>query len=269
MVLDAARLRSALIGIFEKRRQHVLPDRLPPPPPELAVPYRKLPKELASTRIYAAPMSKPQRFSIQYSRVARMANGIRRRFRGRDRPRNLATGAQRIRAAAQHSFGMKATFRSSVRNTQAPPNHCAQFCALCARNCALSRCQPILLDSAESHPPVIEKPLLRQGFSCYRPLPNDPQTHRRYLTGTQLTSRGSQVRNLHRPPIESVLRDSGICRNRLVSVSAGVRIPGDTRLLVTSQAKAFAPTSGRRVRVRKHPHPLAYSVSCCCLNCSI
>jgi hypothetical protein len=54
-----------------------------------------------------------------------------------------------------------------------------------------------------------------------------------------------------------------------VSVSAGVRIPGDTRLLVTSQAKAFAPTSGRRVRVRKHPHPLAYSVSCCCLNCSI
>ena len=30
MVLDAARLRSAFVGIFEGRRQHGLPDRLPP-----------------------------------------------------------------------------------------------------------------------------------------------------------------------------------------------------------------------------------------------
>jgi Nucleotidyl transferase AbiEii toxin, Type IV TA system len=46
MVLDAKRLRSALMGIFEGRRQHVLPDRLPPPPTEWAVPYRKLAKEV-------------------------------------------------------------------------------------------------------------------------------------------------------------------------------------------------------------------------------
>jgi hypothetical protein len=30
-----------------------------------------------------------------------------------------------------------------------------------------------------------------------------------------------------------------------------------------------ASTSGRIVRVRKHPPSFAYSVSCCCLNCSI
>jgi hypothetical protein len=47
MVLNAARLRSALVGIFEGRRQHGLPGRLPPPPTEWAVPYRKLAKEVA------------------------------------------------------------------------------------------------------------------------------------------------------------------------------------------------------------------------------
>jgi hypothetical protein len=47
MVVSAARVRSALVGIFEGRRQHGLPDRLPPPPTEWAVPYRKLAKEVA------------------------------------------------------------------------------------------------------------------------------------------------------------------------------------------------------------------------------
>lgn len=42
MVLDASLLRAALIGVFERRRQHPLPARLPPPPREWAVPYRKL-----------------------------------------------------------------------------------------------------------------------------------------------------------------------------------------------------------------------------------
>ncbi|MGA7871378.1 MAG: nucleotidyl transferase AbiEii/AbiGii toxin family protein [Candidatus Binatus sp.] len=46
MVLDAARLRTALVGVFEGRRQHGLPDRFPPPPPEWAVPYRKLANEV-------------------------------------------------------------------------------------------------------------------------------------------------------------------------------------------------------------------------------
>lgn len=46
MVLDAARLRSALVGIFEGRRQHGLPHRLPPPPTEWAIPYRRLAKEV-------------------------------------------------------------------------------------------------------------------------------------------------------------------------------------------------------------------------------
>ncbi|HEY6421050.1 MAG TPA: nucleotidyl transferase AbiEii/AbiGii toxin family protein, partial [Candidatus Binataceae bacterium] len=46
MMLDASRLRTALVGVVEGRRQHGLPDRFPPPPPEWAVPYRKLAKEV-------------------------------------------------------------------------------------------------------------------------------------------------------------------------------------------------------------------------------
>jgi predicted nucleotidyltransferase component of viral defense system len=46
MVLDAARLRNALVGVFEGRRQQGLPDRFPPPPTDWAVPYRKLAKEV-------------------------------------------------------------------------------------------------------------------------------------------------------------------------------------------------------------------------------
>jgi hypothetical protein len=46
MVLDATRLRSALVGVFEVRRQQGLPDHLPPPPTDWAVPYRKLAKEV-------------------------------------------------------------------------------------------------------------------------------------------------------------------------------------------------------------------------------
>jgi len=48
MLLDAARLRSALVGVFEGRRQQGLPDRLPPPPTNWAVPYRKLVKEVGA-----------------------------------------------------------------------------------------------------------------------------------------------------------------------------------------------------------------------------
>ena len=48
MALDATRLRSALVGVFEQRRQHGLPSRLPPPPTEWEVPYRKLAKEVGT-----------------------------------------------------------------------------------------------------------------------------------------------------------------------------------------------------------------------------
>jgi hypothetical protein len=47
MVLDAARLHTALVGVFEKRRQHPLPDRLPPPPRDWTVPYRKLASQVS------------------------------------------------------------------------------------------------------------------------------------------------------------------------------------------------------------------------------
>ena len=47
MVLDASRLRAALSGVFERRRQHPLPDRLPPPPPDWAVPYSKLASQVS------------------------------------------------------------------------------------------------------------------------------------------------------------------------------------------------------------------------------
>jgi Nucleotidyl transferase AbiEii toxin, Type IV TA system len=46
MAVDAARLRSALVGVFEGRHQHALPSRLPAPPTEWAVPYRKLANEV-------------------------------------------------------------------------------------------------------------------------------------------------------------------------------------------------------------------------------
>jgi hypothetical protein len=46
MAVDAARLRSALVGVFEGRRQHGLPSRLPAPPTEWTVPYRKLAREV-------------------------------------------------------------------------------------------------------------------------------------------------------------------------------------------------------------------------------
>ena len=42
MSLDAGRLRAALVGVFEGRRQHPLPNTRPPPPTEWTVPYRKL-----------------------------------------------------------------------------------------------------------------------------------------------------------------------------------------------------------------------------------
>jgi hypothetical protein len=93
-------------------------------------------------------------------------------------------------------------------------DHCAQFCALCAQICALSRYQAMLLGSDGSHYPMMYKPILRQGFSCYLQLPNDHQLYRRFLLGTQLTSRGSQVRNLHRPYTFGLLQT--------VDVSSGV-----------------------------------------------
>lgn len=46
MVLDAGRLRSALVGIFEARSQQSLPAHLPPPPPDWAIAYRKLANEV-------------------------------------------------------------------------------------------------------------------------------------------------------------------------------------------------------------------------------
>lgn len=42
MTVDAARLRAALLGTFDGRRQHALPAMLPRPPADWAVPYRKL-----------------------------------------------------------------------------------------------------------------------------------------------------------------------------------------------------------------------------------
>jgi hypothetical protein len=44
--LDKKRLRAALVGTFEGRRQHPLPRSLPPPPADWAVPYRKLAAEV-------------------------------------------------------------------------------------------------------------------------------------------------------------------------------------------------------------------------------
>jgi hypothetical protein len=42
MALHADSLRAALVGVFDKRHQQPLPNKLPPPPRDWAVPYRKL-----------------------------------------------------------------------------------------------------------------------------------------------------------------------------------------------------------------------------------
>jgi hypothetical protein len=44
--LDADRLRESLAETFEKRRQHQLPEVLPPPPPDWAPAYRRMASEL-------------------------------------------------------------------------------------------------------------------------------------------------------------------------------------------------------------------------------
>jgi hypothetical protein len=55
VALDGKRLRAALVGTFEGRRQHSLPESFPPPPAEWAVPYRKLAAEVGlETRPEAA-----------------------------------------------------------------------------------------------------------------------------------------------------------------------------------------------------------------------
>jgi hypothetical protein len=46
LTLDGSRLRSALVGVFEGRGQQPLPDRLPPPPRDWTIPYRKLANEV-------------------------------------------------------------------------------------------------------------------------------------------------------------------------------------------------------------------------------
>jgi hypothetical protein len=43
---DAGRLRAALIGVFEGRRQHLLPQQLPPPPADWNVSFRKLARDV-------------------------------------------------------------------------------------------------------------------------------------------------------------------------------------------------------------------------------
>ncbi len=65
MMLDAARLRAALVGTFEGRGQHALPANLPHPPAVWVVPYRKLAGDvgidtrLASGHVEAAAMLDP------------------------------------------------------------------------------------------------------------------------------------------------------------------------------------------------------------------
>lgn len=65
ITLDAARLRAALFGLFEARGLHTLPERLPVPPPEWVVPYRKLAgdvgiePDLAAGHVEAAALIDP------------------------------------------------------------------------------------------------------------------------------------------------------------------------------------------------------------------
>jgi hypothetical protein len=46
MTLDAARLRAALVGVFEARGQQTLPSSFPPPPKDWGVAFRKLADEV-------------------------------------------------------------------------------------------------------------------------------------------------------------------------------------------------------------------------------
>lgn len=51
--------------------------------------------------------------------------------------------------------------------------YCAQFCALCARICALTGDQSILLDDRRSHSTNAPETLLPQRFRCLVALPSD------------------------------------------------------------------------------------------------
>ena len=140
MMLDAARLRRALVGVFEGRGQHVLPDRLPPPPTELGrtIPEDG-PRKSVSIRIYALAISKPQRFSIQYSLVARPANGIRRGLRGRDS--FLEVGGERLERFASEAtsrctlLAMELAFALSSSQCAAAKSLCPILCPVCPNLC--------------------------------------------------------------------------------------------------------------------------------------
>ena len=144
MVLDAARLRRALVGVFEGRRQQGLPDRLPPRRRIGRYRIESWQRRSASPRTCARAMLKLRRCSIPHWQTARLADGIRRRLHGSDSFVEIVvdiperSGAETIATRSARSERRQIL---SLCSYFAVPNHCAQFCALCARICALSRYQ--------------------------------------------------------------------------------------------------------------------------------
>jgi len=136
MVLDASRLRMALVGVFEKRRQHQLPGRLPPPPRDWVVPYRKMATEVGVN----------SDLRTGYAEAAALLDPDTRRPHGR----TVGPEGRSVDVASLFDYRR---------------DRCAQFCALCARICALFPCQRVPLASARTHLPRMQKLLLPQGFA--------------------------------------------------------------------------------------------------------
>ena len=162
MVLDAARLRSALEGVFEGRRQHGLPDRFPPPPPEWAVPYRKWPTKLVSIRTCVRAMRKLRRCSIPFWPVEPRATGIRRGVRGRNLfskfPHRPPSALEPEAAPHCRLLALKPALTVQFA-AQSCPIHCAQFCAL-----PLSK--SVSFGGAPEDRVKCTKPLRHKGFSA-------------------------------------------------------------------------------------------------------
>jgi hypothetical protein len=166
MVLDAARLRSALVGIFEGRRQQVLPDSLPPPPTDCAVPYRKLAKEVGVHPDLRAG----------YAEAAALLDpALADRATGRWNPKKGFMGVT-------HSSKLSATFRSAAAPKPSPCNQLLPNDGKSFRFVATQQSQITVPNFVPFVPEIVPDPdvslfssiMLSRIASCDRETPSTP-----------------------------------------------------------------------------------------------
>jgi hypothetical protein len=107
--------------------------------------------------------------------------------------------------------------RRRLRGCSARSIYGAQFCALCARICALVGKQSTVLGNRRSHFTHVRKTLLPQRFRHLVALPSDTCLFWRLSKVAQLTCKGSQVQVLLRPPI--IPQDQLVLRSRIPPIA--------------------------------------------------